>query len=48
MPSSGGYFPQAVDEDDEHERARKEREREREAKRRALKAAWGIDEREST
>jgi hypothetical protein len=46
MPSSGGYFPQAVDDDDEHERARKERERERESKRRALKAAWGIDERE--
>lgn len=45
MPSSGGYFPQQVEDGDEHERARKERERERESKRRALKAAWGIDER---
>ncbi|KAK4686390.1 hypothetical protein P7C73_g3737, partial [Tremellales sp. Uapishka_1] len=45
MPSSGGYFPDAVSEEpmDEAAMARKDRQKERENKRRALKAAWGTD-----
>lgn len=46
MPSSGGYFPEPSEPQDEASIARKERQAQREAKRRALKAAWGIDERE--
>jgi len=48
MPTSGGYFPDmAAEPTDEAEIARRERQRQREDKRRALKAAWGIDTRES-
>ncbi|ADV19588.1 hypothetical protein I305_03019 [Cryptococcus gattii E566] len=45
MPSDGGYFPNIGEEDpqDEVTLARIERQRERESKRKALKAAWGID-----
>nr|KIR85599.1 hypothetical protein I308_04295 [Cryptococcus tetragattii IND107] len=45
MPSDGGYFPNIGEEDpqDEATLARIERQRERESKRKALKAAWGID-----
>lgn len=46
IPSSGGYFPDAKAPQDEASLARMERERERDTKQRALKAAWGIDERE--
>jgi hypothetical protein len=47
MPSSGGYFPDAnAAPMDEATLARQERQRQREEKRRALKAAWGIDNRE--
>lgn len=47
MPTSGGYFPDMTAEPtDEAEIARRERQRQREEKRRALKAAWGIDNRE--
>ena len=47
MPTSGGYFPDmAAEPTDEAEIARRERQRQREEKRRALKAAWGIDNRE--
>jgi hypothetical protein len=49
MPASGGYFPD-LNEDgggDEADMARKERQRQRDDKRRALKAAWGTDTRES-
>lgn len=47
MPSDGGYFPNIGEEDpqDEVTLARIERQRERESKRKALKAAWGIDTR---
>jgi hypothetical protein len=45
MPASGGYFPNP-DDMDEAALARKERQNQRDAKRRALKAAWGIDNRE--
>ena len=45
MPASGGYFPDMDAMEDEAAMARKERQRERESKRRALKAAWGIDTR---
>ncbi|WWC89899.1 uncharacterized protein L201_004828 [Kwoniella dendrophila CBS 6074] len=43
MPSSGGYFPNMDEPTDEAAIARMERQKEREAKRRALKAAWGVD-----
>ncbi|WVO20786.1 uncharacterized protein IAS62_002086 [Cryptococcus decagattii] len=45
MPSDGGYFPNIGEEDpqDEVTLARIERQKERESKRKALKAAWGID-----
>jgi len=43
MPSSGGYFPEDAAEDLDDESA--SRRRAREDKRRALKAAWGIDTR---
>ncbi|OWZ70842.1 hypothetical protein AYX14_03735 [Cryptococcus neoformans] len=45
VPSDGGYFPNIGEEDpqDEAALARIERQRERESKRKALKAAWGID-----
>jgi len=46
MPSSGGYFPEMKESSDEAEVARRDRQRQREEKRRALKAAWGIDTRE--
>lgn len=45
MPASGGYFPDPDAQVDEAAMQRKERQKEREAKRRALKAAWGIDDR---
>lgn len=45
MPASGGYFPDADAEVDEAALMRKERQKERDSKRRALKAAWGIDNR---
>ena len=45
---SGGYFASVMDEPmSEAALAQRERQREREQKRRALKAAWGIDERKS-
>lgn len=47
MPASGGYFPDVDQLDDEVAMMRKERQRQREEKRRALKAAWGTDTRES-
>lgn len=45
VPKDGGYFPNIGEEDpqDEATLARIERQRERESKRKALKAAWGID-----
>jgi len=46
MPASGGYFPDPDEQVDEAGLQRKERQKERESKRRALKAAWGIDNRE--
>lgn len=46
VPSGGGYFPDVSQPQDEATLARLERQKEREQKRRALKAAWGIDERE--
>ena len=46
MPASGGYFPDPNEPIDEAAMQRKERQRERDAKRRALKAAWGTDNRE--
>jgi hypothetical protein len=45
MPVSGGYFPNPDQQLDEAAMARKERQNQREAKRRALKAAWGTDNR---
>lgn len=45
MPTSGGYFPNMDEPADEAELARRDRQRQREDKRRALKAAWGIDNR---
>lgn len=45
MPDSGGYFPNPDQQLDEAAMARKERQNQREAKRRALKAAWGTDNR---
>lgn len=47
MPSAGGYFPDPGEPMDEAALARRERQKQREEKRRALKAAWGIDTRES-
>ena len=46
MPTSGGYFPEMQEPKDDAEMARRERQRHREEKRKALKAAWGIDTRE--
>jgi hypothetical protein len=46
IPSGGGYFPDVKAPQDEASLARMDREREKEMKQRALKAAWGIDERE--
>ena len=46
MPTSGGYFPEMKEASDEAEVARRDRQRQREEKRRALKAAWGTDNRE--
>ena len=46
MPASGGYFPDMEEPTDEAALARRERQKEREQKRKALKAAWGIDTRE--
>ncbi|KAL7423996.1 hypothetical protein Q5752_001581 [Cryptotrichosporon argae] len=43
VPTSGGYFPDQNAPKDEAELARLDRQRQREDKRRALKAAWGID-----
>lgn len=47
MPASGGYFPDVDQPNDEVAMMRQERARQREEKRRALKAAWGTDTRES-
>lgn len=47
MPTSGGYFPNMDDATDEAEMARRDRQKQRDEKRRALKAAWGIDTRTS-
>lgn len=48
LPASGGFFPDTHHEEvDESDFARRERERQREEKYRAMKAAWGIDTRES-
>lgn len=45
MPASGGYFPDPDEQIDEAALQRKERQKERESKRKAIKAAWGIDNR---
>ena len=45
VPSAGAYFPQDDEPTNEAELARMDRLREKEMKRRALKAAWGVDER---
>ena len=46
VPASGGYFPDQDEPDDEASTLRRERQAQRDQKRRALKAAWGIDTRE--
>lgn len=46
VPSGGAYFPEVEEPTNEADIARMERLREKEMKRRALKAAWGVDERE--
>ncbi|WVQ78361.1 hypothetical protein IAT38_000446 [Cryptococcus sp. DSM 104549] len=44
MPTGGGYFPNFDEEPmDEAAMARMERQKERDTKRKALKAAWGVD-----
>lgn len=55
LPASGGYFPAHApggaasnDKNDWEVDERRRRERERDHKHRALQAAWGIDERESS
>ena len=45
MPASGGYFAGQNEQIDDAAMQRNERRKERDAKRRALKAAWGTDNR---
>ena len=46
VPATGGYFPDMDKPNDEASMMRRDRQNQRDQKRRALKAAWGIDNRE--